>query len=195
MPTPTIDAAGAASSGATRPPVGPRSTRDPRPASAPRPKHTISEGTADLPLRILAWVLAFVVGAYLVRFVARITGVVNGDTMIDLLTGSGGWFRYVRIAFIIPVWALFSAGLATLFIEGTRAALRRRAALRAQGARAPAPAPRPPARRPAPAPGAAARPVSRAAEPTAAPGSGEARSPSGAPGQRARRIPRRDVTS
>jgi hypothetical protein len=143
----------------------------------------VSGGAADVPLRILAWVVAFVVGAYLVRFVAKVTGVVTGDTVIDFLTGSGGWFRYVRLAFIIPVWALFSAGLATLFIEGTRALLRRRAAMEGSRPRRAPPAPRP------------ARPVPPRSRPPSSNG-GDARPPQGAvAGQRVRRIPRRDVTS
>jgi len=128
-----------------------------------------------VPLRILAWIVAFVIGAYLVRYIARATGILTGDTVIDFLTGAGGWFRFVRLAFIVPVWALFTAGLATLFIEGGRLAIRRRDAVRRASDR------RPP-------PPAASRPVPRTPP--------EVRSPQvAAGGQRARRIPRRDVTS
>jgi hypothetical protein len=158
----------------------PNGTRRPA-APARRRAPSRRRGAADLPLRILAWVLAFGLGALLVRFVARATGVVTGDTMIDLLTGTGGWGRFVRVAVIIPVWALFSAVLATCFIEGTRAVLRRRDA-------------RPsPVRRPAAQP--APRAMSRSTAAVSQVPRGEIRPPAGASGQRTRRIPRRDVTS
>lgn len=175
----TTGVAGTAASMASEP--EPRNgTRRPAPARRRVPSRG-RRTAADLPLRILAWVLAFGLGALLVRFAARATGVVTGDTMIDLLTGTGGWGRFVRVAVIIPVWALFSTILATCFIEGSRALLRRRAA-RAT-----------PVRRPAsePAPRGMARSTAAVAQTPRT----DVRPPAGASGQRTRRIPRRDVTS
>jgi hypothetical protein len=166
-----------------------------------------------LPLRILAWLVAIGLAAWIVRWFARVTGWLTGDSVIDLITGSGV-LRYVRIFTIVPFWALVAAGLATLFIEGGRWLARRRAVAaggvpRAPRARRPAPAgrdqdarrPAPP-RRPAPAPPPAApavrQPAPQPAPPKPAapkPAAAESRSPSGAAGApRPRRIPRRDVS-
>jgi hypothetical protein len=158
-----------------------------------------------LPLRILAWVVAVGLGAWIVRWFARVTGWLTGDSVIDLITGSG-IMRYLRVFTVVPVWALASAGLATLFIEGGRWLARRRAV--ATGA-APGPArPGRPAPRPVPRPAAAAprRPGPKTAtKPAPAPPpvrrpapqpAGETGSPTAAAdAPRPRRIPRRDVSS
>jgi hypothetical protein len=74
---------------------------------------------ASLPLRILAWVVAIVVGGLVLRVLARMTGVFTSSSVIDLVTGSG-WERYVRVLILVPIWALFATVLATLLIEGPR---------------------------------------------------------------------------
>ena len=73
-----------------------------------------------LPVRILLWVVAFVLGALVVRFLAKITGFAGGDTFFDLLIdGSVG--TYLRLFALVPVWALFATLFATAFIDGPRA--------------------------------------------------------------------------
>jgi hypothetical protein len=205
------------------PPGAPRAT----PAAAtprPRPRGRPTTDMA-LPLRILAWVVAIGLGGLIVRWFARITGWLTGDSLIDLITGSG-ILRYVRIFTVVPFWALVSAGLATLFIEGGRYLARRRDAVAGKGprpVRAAAPAaarttpkvkaePKPKVRKPAaarntPAPEPAPAPVQ--APPPAAPApsvrstkpvvprpAADGRAPSSATeAPRPRRIPRRDVPS
>ena len=143
-----------------------------RPRVAARRAPTV----ATLPLRILAWVVAIVLGALIVRYLAKLTGWITGDTLIDVMTGSG-WGRYLRVLVLVPVWALVSATIATALIDGARWWSARRRA------------PRPPAntgptqRPPEP-------PTSRVATTIPAPSAGTPVAP-----QRARRIPRRDVTS
>lgn len=164
-PEPAASAPSGASGARTGVPRGRRARRTP--------------AVAAVPLRILAWVVAILLGAFVVRYVAKATGWITGDTLIDVITGRG-WGRYLRVFALVPVWALVSAGLATAFIDGARWWSARRGA------------PRPPAgtggsRRP-PAP--PARTVPRPSTPVAAPTAPTADVP-----QRERRIPRRDVTS
>ena len=129
-----------------------------------------------LPLRIVAWVVAVVLGAYIVRWLAKTIGWLTGDSLIDVITGSGIG-RYFRVFALVPFWALATALLATLFIEGGRAWSRRHSVTpnrsgkppmrkvppaKAPGAKQPAGAkahapkqPKPRPRQPAPRPAAA----------------------------------------
>ena len=69
-----------------------------------------------LPLRILAWVIAFVLGAYIVSRLAKWTGFVGGDTFLDVMI-DGSFGTYLRLFILVPIWALFATMLATLLIE------------------------------------------------------------------------------
>ncbi|HEY3723666.1 MAG TPA: hypothetical protein VGN59_09955 [Acidimicrobiia bacterium] len=168
----------------------------PRRRRGPRPPATIA-----VPLQILAWVAAVLLGGIIVRYLARWTGLLTGDSVIDIITGSG-WGRYLRLFALVPFWALVSAGLMTAFVEGGRwwAARRGVVAGRPPGATAkPRPAPRA-ASKPAPAP-ATRRPSAEpepAPAPTPAPAKAatETRTPSAAAAApRVRRIPKRDISS
>jgi hypothetical protein len=169
------------------------------------------------PMRVLVGVLSLALGGYITLYLARSVGWLNGDRMIDVLTGSGVT-RYLRLFSVVPVWALLSAAIATGVIELARrlAAPRSAAGSRARpgtdesrstsrrtaplaAARRPAPAGEPdrrPERREAGAStvrareSAPPRPLPRRA-PLAPPP--EPTAPE--PGQRPRRIPRRDSTS
>ena len=103
-----------------------------------RTSRPVGASSMRLPVRILLWVLAFVFGALVVRFLAKVTGFAGGDTFFDLLVdGSVG--TYIRLLALVPVWALFTTLLATAFIDGPRAWARRRAGLATaepEGARA-----------------------------------------------------------
>jgi hypothetical protein len=162
--------------------------------------------TIALPLRILAWVVAVALGAVIVRYVAKFTGFLTGGRLIDVITGTGIG-RYLRLFALAPVWALVTAGLVTLFVEGGKWWIVRRGvgtparkppARRPAGARPPGPDPRedprPVAKQPRPA---GSQPRSTPAPaPAPNPAAAETRSPTGAAGaQRARRIPKRDVPS
>jgi hypothetical protein len=82
------------------------------------------------PLRILAWVVALVLGLVITLWVARITGWLSGNRLVDVFLEEG-WKRYIRIIAIAPVWAMFTTLLLTLFLEGGKALARRRAEKRA----------------------------------------------------------------
>ena len=175
-------------------------------APAPRRRGPRPPTTIAVPVQILGWVVAVLLGGIIVRYLARWTGLLTGDSVIDIITGSG-WGRYIRLFALVPFWALISAGLMTAFVEGGRWwAARRRGvgAGRLSGAGAkprPAPhaAPKPPpapVRESTPAP-ATRRPPSEP-EPAPAPttAAADTRTPSpAAAAPRVRRIPKRDISS
>jgi len=100
----------------------------PRPAAGLAPKRE----TVALPLRLLAWVVALVLGLVVTLWVARVTGWLSGNRLVDVFIQTG-LARYIRVIAIAPVWALFTTLLLTLFLEGGRALARRRAEKRAAG--------------------------------------------------------------
>jgi hypothetical protein len=106
-----------------------RSAAPARPAPAP----AASPDEVPRPLRVLAGVVAMVLGLVVTLWVARITGWLSGDRLVDVFTEEG-WARYIRVVAVAPVWALFTTLLLTLFLEGGRALARRRAEKRAESA-------------------------------------------------------------
>ena len=102
-----------------------------RPAKAPRPSaHAPRTDAVALPLRALAWVVALALGLVVTIWVARVTGWLSGNRLVDVFVGTG-ITRYIRVIAVAPVWALFATLLLTLFLEGGRALARRRAEKRA----------------------------------------------------------------
>jgi hypothetical protein len=119
-------------------PEEPRVASAPAPARRPKPARPGPEPEAprdavSKPLRVLAWVAAMVLGLVITLWVARITGWLSGDRLVDVFTQEG-WARYIRVVAVAPVWALFTTLLLTLFLEGGRALARRRAEKRAESA-------------------------------------------------------------
>jgi hypothetical protein len=122
---------------ATAAPSPPATARGPMPARLrPGPKPDAGPRPVPLPLRLLAWGAALVLGLVVTVVLARISGWLSGDRLVDVFTGTGGMERYLRILALAPVWALFATGLLTLFLDGGRALARRRAAVRAERGRA-----------------------------------------------------------
>jgi len=109
-------------------PAAARPARVPRPVAGTVPKTQ----TVALPLRVLAWVVALALGLVVTLWVARVTGWLSGDRLVDVFTQTG-LSRYIRVIAIAPVWAMFTTLLLTLFLEGGRALARRRAEKRAAG--------------------------------------------------------------
>ena len=105
-----------------------RPAKVPRPAAARVPKTQ----TVPRPLRVLAWVVALALGLVVTLWVARVTGWLSGDRLVDVFIQTG-LARYIRVIAIAPVWALFTTLFLTLFLEGGRALARRRAEKRAAG--------------------------------------------------------------
>lgn len=126
---PPVAASAAAAPAASRAPTPARRPTPPSPQAEP----TSAPDTVSRPLRVLAWVVAMVLGLLITLWVARITGWLSGDRLVDVFTQEG-WARYIRIIAIAPVWALFTTLWLTLFLEGGRALKRRRAEKRAEEA-------------------------------------------------------------
>ena len=105
-----------------------------RPAKVPRPAAGVARRNEKvaLPLRVLAWVFALALGLVVTLWIARVTGWLSGDRLVDVFIQSG-LARYIRVIAVAPVWALFTTLLLTLFLEGGRALARRRAEKRAAG--------------------------------------------------------------
>ena len=165
--------------------------------SGARQRPVRAPATLTIPLQIIGWVFAILLGGIIVRYLAKFTGVLTGDSIIDLITGTG-FGRYLRLFAVVPFWALASAGLMTLFIEGAR----RWQARRDSPAARPVKKQRltvPPAKQPSaadPAPQRAPRePAPREPAPAPSSSSAENRMPAGAAtAPRPRRIPKRDIS-
>jgi hypothetical protein len=110
----------------------PAATREPAPAR-PRVRSTGEAGEKPfpLPIRLLAWFAALVLGLLITGWIARISGWLSGDRLVDVFTGTGGLPRYLRVVALAPAWALVTTLLLTGFLEGGRALARRRNELRA----------------------------------------------------------------
>ncbi len=100
-----------------------RADKAPAAAGSVRP---VGRGRARLSVRILAWIVAFILGAVVVRVLAKLTGLVGGDTLVDLLL-ENSLSNYLRLAILVPVWGLFTALFATAFLEGPQWFAERRA--------------------------------------------------------------------
>lgn len=171
-------------------------------------------GPARIPLKILVWVVAFVLGAGVVRVLAGWTGFVDTNTFLDLMLDHS-FSTYWRLLVLIPVWAFFATLFATALIEGpgwwarrslpsTKPTIKRRlpavAPTAGPSTSAPEPRPNPPSPRRVPA----RADVEAPAAPARSESAGRGKNPSPSPRvedveptstQRPRRIPRRDTAS
>jgi hypothetical protein len=109
---------------APRPPVGAVREKQEREKEKEKEK-------ASLPVRLLGWAIALPLGLLATLWVARITGWLSGDRLVDVFTGMGS-ARYIRVIAVAPVWALFTTLILSLFLEVGRALARRRAEKRAE---------------------------------------------------------------
>jgi len=110
-------------------PVIVASPRDSVPAGSgsARPGGRDGRDTLPLPLRILAWVVALPLGLAIVGIPARKAGYLSSQKLLDVIVKSD-LSRFVPIVVIILLWALVSAILVTLFVEGGRRFMARRKA-------------------------------------------------------------------
>lgn len=96
------------------------------PAETRRKPRSSGNTSVSTPVRILLWVVAFALGALVVRMLAKWTGFVGGNTLVDLLIEKT-FANYFKLFVLVPVWALFSTLFLTLFLEGPAWLRRRRA--------------------------------------------------------------------
>jgi|GEM_PF-1134934 len=84
-----------------------------------------SRETLPLGLRVLAWLVALPLGLAIVGLPARKAGYLSSQKLLDVIVKSD-MSRFVPIVVIILLWALASAALVTLFVEGGRRLMARR---------------------------------------------------------------------
>jgi hypothetical protein len=102
----------------------PQSRSERRRATAPAPEPTAK---VHWYWRLLAWVVAVPVGLAITALPARALNFIRGNDILNVFVGSGTG-RYARLAILTAVWALVTALLVQLFVEGGRALARRRRA-------------------------------------------------------------------
>ena len=76
--------------------------------------------------RVLAWVVAVPLGLALTAWPALHFDLLRNDDLLDVFVGEGAG-RYGRLLVFAAAWALVTALLVQLFVEGGRAFARRRA--------------------------------------------------------------------
>ncbi|HEX4779018.1 MAG TPA: hypothetical protein VFW74_19740, partial [Acidimicrobiia bacterium] len=122
----------------------PQTSVAPRRAAMPRDRAPGSSTALPWPWRVLIWVVAVPLGLLIVAVPARWIGVLNGNSFLDVISGTGIG-RYVRIFSIAPFAALVIATIAHVSLEQLPEWLARRRALAREAAqlREPAAAGRP----------------------------------------------------
>jgi hypothetical protein len=85
------------------------------------------------PLRLLAWVIAIPLGLALVGIPARKAGYLSSQKLLDIVI-ERDLDRYLPLAIIVILWALVTALLVQLLVEGGAWLMRRRQARRVQRA-------------------------------------------------------------
>jgi hypothetical protein len=105
----------------------PPAPRGARRASGPRRETAVAQEALPLWARILAWVVALPMGLAIVGIPARKLGYLTSQKLLDVIV-KHDLGRFVPIFVIVALWALVTAGLVTLFVEGGRWLLARRRA-------------------------------------------------------------------
>ena len=85
------------------------------------------------PWRLLAWVIAIPLGLALVGIPARKAGYLSSQKLLDIVI-ERDLDRYLPLAIIVILWALVTALLVQLLVEGGAWLMRRRQARRVQRA-------------------------------------------------------------
>ena len=102
-----------------------RGSKPPPSAPAPSPAR---RSKVHWYWRVLAWIVAVPVAFVVTAWPAYKLGFIKKDDLLDIFVGTGIG-RYVRLGIVTLVWAIATALLVQLFVEGgrVRAARRRRA--------------------------------------------------------------------
>jgi len=110
--------------------------RDAPPVVVPPPASRAASGAPEpraalpLPVRILAWVVAIPIGLAVVGIPARKLGYLTSQKLLDVFV-KHTLARFVPLAVIVVLWALATAILVELFVEGGRWLMLRRRRRRA----------------------------------------------------------------
>lgn len=115
--------------------------------AAPAAKSPATRGKVRWYWRLLAWVVAVPVGLMVTAWPAYHFKGIKKDDLLDVFVGTGNG-RYTRLVVLTLAWALVTALLVQLFVEGGRWVARRRRARKAanggRGGRSRRPAPQAP---------------------------------------------------
>ena len=87
--------------------------------------------------RIVAWIVAVPLGFALTAWPTYEFGLIRKDDVLDVFVGSGA-DRYTRLAVVTLLWALVTAVLVQVFVEGGRIWADRRRRRQSTGGVAPA---------------------------------------------------------
>ncbi len=101
--------------------------REPASRTAPRARRE----KVRIYWRIVAWVVAVPLGFVITAWPAFEFGFIEKDDVLDVFVGEGS-SRYLRLLIGAAIWALVTALLVQLFVEGGRALAARRRAKRAR---------------------------------------------------------------
>jgi len=119
-------AAPVAAGAASKPPKTPKAPRTKGADARPAKQRT----QLPWPFRVLAWVIAIPLGLALVGIPARKAGYLSSQKLLDIVI-ERDLDRYVPLAVIVILWALVTALLVQLLVEGGGWLMRRRQARRA----------------------------------------------------------------
>ena len=100
------------------------------PAKSAKARAATPRTALPWPLRLLAWVVAIPLGLALVGIPARKAGYLSSQKLLDIVI-ERDLDRYLPLAVIVVLWALVTALLVQLLVEGGGWLMRRRQARRA----------------------------------------------------------------
>ena len=120
-------AAPAAADAASKPPKTPKPPRTSGADARPAKERT----RLPWPFRVLAWIIAIPLGLALVGIPARKAGYLSSQKLLDIVI-ERNLDRYLPLAVIVVLWALVTALLVQLLVEGGGWLMRRRHARPAQ---------------------------------------------------------------
>src|SRR4029079_19407658 len=101
----------------------------PVPASSPAPAPA-KRSKVHWYWRALAWIVAVPLGFLVTAWPAYELGFIKKDDLLDIFVGTGTG-RYARLAIVTLVWAVVTALLVQVFVEGGRIRANRRRRARA----------------------------------------------------------------
>ena len=110
-------------------PRAPSAKQPPSPRGVSGRRPSKSRAQLPWPLRLLAWVIAIPLGLALVGIPARRAGYLSSQKLLDIVI-ERDLDRYLPLAVIVVLWALVTALLVQLLIEGGGWLMRRHQARR-----------------------------------------------------------------
>jgi hypothetical protein len=128
QPTTVSPAAVSATVAATADPEAADARRNGGPGASPAPGAPAKRSRVAWYWRLIAWIVAVPIAFFFSAWPAYQLGFISKDDLLDIFVGTGVG-RYLRLGIVTFAWAIVTALLVQLFVEGgrVRAARRRRA--------------------------------------------------------------------